>query len=164
MHWARSCAGFLALMLPIKAKIGDNPSQRKIRIRYHTELLYHPTTEQVDFSGADTSRMNLRGHRITGKPNFSNVNCILTEIRKKNSLNFFESLTSLLPAYPPAPPIMPNRIRNPPGGRGNQCLRFLGTGGKAAKGPDRPGDNISNIPSQSPAQKKEKKKQKRPTT
>ena len=82
MHWARSCATLLALTLPVEAKIGDNLSQRKFRVRYRTELLGHPTTKRAAFSGADTSRMNLRGHGTTGKLNFFNVNSILTEICK----------------------------------------------------------------------------------
>ena len=82
MHWARSCATLLALTSPIEAKIGDNQSIRKLRIRYRIELLGHPTPKRAAFSGADTSQMNLRGRGTTGKPNFFSVKAILTEICK----------------------------------------------------------------------------------
>ena len=54
--------------------------------------------------GADTSGMNLRGHRVTGTPKFSNVNCVLTEIRNKTHLLFSNCSPPSSPAYPTAPP------------------------------------------------------------
>ena len=82
MHCAWSCVGLLALTSPVEAKIGDNLRIRKLRIRYCAELLGHLTPKRAAFSGADTSRMNLRGHGTTGKLIFFNVNSILIEICK----------------------------------------------------------------------------------
>ena len=119
MHWARSCATLLALTSPVEAKIGDNLRTRKFRVSYRTDLLGHLTPKRAAFSGADTSQMNLRGQGTTGKPNFFSVNAILTEICKYLTFIFRIAhlptpLHTLLLSL-----IVPNRIRNPPEGRGN---------------------------------------------
>ena len=97
----------------------DMPYLAKFRVSYRTNLLGHLTPKRAAFSGADTSRMNLRGQGTTGKSNFFSVNAILTEICKYLTFIFRIAhlptpLHTLLLSL-----IVPNRTHNPRKGRGN---------------------------------------------
>ena len=86
MRWTWSCAGVLALTLPV----GTNNYRIQLiwdfRIRHPAGLLGHPQTKRAAFERADISRTTLRGCRTLGTSQFSNGNAVLASKLKTTHL------------------------------------------------------------------------------